>query len=151
MNHTEIIKYIKSQFKNVVDDKIKYHERYIRSSINKLIKSQYTLKNPLLREYFIIDSLKKINKQLSAENNECMKYLEESILYRFSIDNNYFNKNIDICDNMNILPIRIKKINNDENDNENNSHIANKINIIDIKMNNHYRYILYESIVNFNN
>ena len=109
MNHTEIIKYIKSQFKTVVDDKIKYHERYIRSSINKLIKSHYTLKNPLLREYFIIDSLKKFNKQLSAENNECIKYLEESILYRLSIDNNYFNKNIDICDNMNILPIRIKK------------------------------------------
>ena len=109
MNHTEIIKYIKFQFKNVVDDKIKYRERYIRSSLNKLIKNQYTIKNPVLREYFITDSLKEVNKQLSAENNECIKHLEKSILYRLSIDNNYFSKNIDICDNMNILPIRIKK------------------------------------------
>ena len=145
MNHTEIIKYIKSQFKNVIDDKIKYHERYIRSSPNKLIKNQYTLKNPVLREYFIIDSLKKFNKQLPAENNECIKHLEESILYRLSIDSNYFNKNIDVCDNMNILPIRIKTINNDQNVNEDNSHITNKINIIDIKMNNYYGYILYET------
>ena len=145
MNHTEIIKSIKSQFKNVVDDKIKYHERYIRSSPNKLIKNQYTLKNLVLREYFIIDSLKKFNKQLPAENNECIKHLEESILYRLSIDSNYFNKNIDVCDNMNILPVRIKTINNDQKVNEDNSHITNKINIIDIKMNNYYGYILYET------
>ena len=145
MSHTEIIKYIKSQFKNVIDDKIEYHERYIRSSLNKLIKNQYILKNPVLREYFIIDSLKEFNKQLPAENNECIKHLEESILYRLSIDSNYFNKNIDVCDNMNILPIRIKTINNDQNVNEDNSHITNKINIIDIKMNNYYGYILYET------
>ena len=29
MNHTKTIKYIKYQFKNMVDDKIKYHEQYI--------------------------------------------------------------------------------------------------------------------------
>ena len=46
---------------------------------------------------------------------------------------------------MNILPIRIKTINNDQNVNEDNSHITNKINIIDIKMNNYYGYILYET------
>ena len=88
MNHTEIIKYIKSQFKNVIDDKIEYLERYIRSSLNKLIKNQNILKNPVLHEYFIIDSLKEFNKQLPAENNECIKDLEESILYRLSIDSN---------------------------------------------------------------
>ena len=43
-----------------------------------LIKHQYTLKNPALREYSIIDSLKELNRQLSAENNECIKHLEES-------------------------------------------------------------------------
>ena len=45
---------------------------------------------------------------------------------------------------MNILPIRIKKINNENND-EDNLHITNKIKIIDIKMSNHYGYILYET------
>ena len=98
----------------MIDDKIKYHERYICSSLNKLINNQYTLKNAILREYYMIDSLKEFNKQLSAENTECIKHLEESVLYRLSLDNDYFNKNIDICDNMNILMIRIKKINNDE-------------------------------------
>ena len=49
MNHTKITKYIKSQFKNMVEDKIKHHERYIRNSLNKLIKNQYILKNPVLR------------------------------------------------------------------------------------------------------
>lgn len=33
MNHTKIIKYIKSQFKNMVDDKIKYHEQSIKTAL----------------------------------------------------------------------------------------------------------------------
>ena len=45
MNHTKIIKYIKSKFKNIVNHKIKYYERYICNSINKLMKNQYSLKN----------------------------------------------------------------------------------------------------------
>ena len=49
---------------------------------------------------------------------------------------------------MNILPIRIKKINNENND-EDNLHITNKRKIIDIKMNNHYGYILYEIYIIF--
>ena len=67
MNHTKIIKYIKSQFKNMVEDKIKHHERYIRNSLNKLIKNQYTLQNPVLREYCITDSIKEFNRQLSVQ------------------------------------------------------------------------------------
>ena len=105
---------------------------HIHNSLNKLIKNQYALKNSVLREYCIIDSLKEFNRQLSA-------------------DNDYFHENIDICNNMNILPIRIKNING-ENDDEDNSHITYKINIIDIKMNNHYGYIYHmRLIVNFNN
>ena len=124
---------------------------HIHNSLNKLIKNQYALKNSVLREYCIIDSLKEFNRQLSAENNECIKELEENVLYRLSLDNDYFHENIDICNNMNILPIRIKNI-NDENDDEDNSHITYKINIIDIKMNNHYGYIYHmRLIVNFNN
>ena len=42
MNHTKIVRYIKSKFKNVVNDKIKYHEGYICNSLNKLIKDEYT-------------------------------------------------------------------------------------------------------------
>ena len=68
MNHTKAIKYIKSQFKNIVDIKINYYEQYIRNSLNKLITNQYALKHPALCEYSIIDSLQELNRQLSAEN-----------------------------------------------------------------------------------
>ena len=130
------------------DDKIKYHEQYVCNSLNKLIKKQYTLKNPVLHEYCIFDCVKEFHRQLSAENNECIKELEESLLYKLILDNDYFDENIDISDNMNILPIRMKKIIDDENDDDNkpqSSHISNKIKIIEIEMNNHYGYILYET------
>ena len=96
MNHTKIVKYIKSQFKNVVNDKIKYHEGYICNSLNKLIKDEYTLKYLALREHCITDSMDEFNRQLSGENNECIKHLEESFLYRLTLGNDYFNKNV-IC------------------------------------------------------
>ena len=84
MNHTKITKYIKSQFKNMVEDKIKHRERYIHIYLNKLIKNQYILKNPVLREYCITDSITEFNRQISAENNKCIKEHEESVLYRLT-------------------------------------------------------------------
>ena len=81
-----------------------------------LIKHQYTLKNPALREYSIIDSLKELNRQLSAENNECIKHLEESFSYRLSVDNDYVHENIHLYNNFNILAIRIKKLYNQFDD-----------------------------------
>ena len=144
MNYTKIIKYMKSQFRNAVNDKIKYYERYICSSLNKLIRDQYSLKNPALREYCIIDSRKGLNRQLSGESNECIKDLEEFFLYRLSVDNDYFNKSIHLYDNLNILPIRIKKINYEfDDENKDNSHITNKINII--RMIDCSGYILYDT------
>ena len=146
MNHSKVINYIKSQFKNFVNGKIKYYERYICNSLDKSIKNQYTLKNPALLECGIIDSLKELNRQLSAENNECIKHLEESFSYRLSVGNNYFNENIHLYDRLNILPIGIKRINNKfDDEKEDHSHIANKINTIDIRMYDHYGYVLYET------
>ena len=59
MSHEKIIKYIKSQFKNIFNDKIKYHEQHICNSISKS-KDQYTLKNPILRKNCIIVFLKNL-------------------------------------------------------------------------------------------
>ena len=59
MSHEKIIKYIKSQFKNIFNDKIKYHEQHICNSISKS-KDQYTFKNPILRKNCIIVSLKNL-------------------------------------------------------------------------------------------
>ena len=53
MNHNDVIKYIKSHFKNMLEDKIKSIEQAIRSNIKK----EYTLKNPMLHEYCIINSI----------------------------------------------------------------------------------------------
>ena len=62
------------------------------------------------------------------------------------VDNDYFNKNIHLYDNLNILPIRIKKTNYEfDDENKDNSHITNKINITDIRMIDRYWYILYET------
>ena len=46
MNNEYVNKYIKSQFKNMVDDKIKSLENPIRNNLKK----QYKLKNPILHE-----------------------------------------------------------------------------------------------------
>ena len=77
INDTEIVKYIKSHFKNILDDKIKYHEQMIGNTLERPIKNnfmkQYTLKNPMLHEYCIINSIEEFNKQLSAENREYLK------------------------------------------------------------------------------
>ena len=53
MSHEYVIKYIKCQFKNMLDDKIKSLQHPIRSNLNK----QYKLKNPVLHEYCIINSV----------------------------------------------------------------------------------------------
>ena len=53
MNHNDVIKYIKSHFKNMLEDKIKSIEQAIRPNIKK----EYTLKNPMLHEYCIINSI----------------------------------------------------------------------------------------------
>ena len=64
MNHNNVTKYIKSHFKNMLEDKIKSIEQSIRSNIKK----QYKLKNPILHEYCIINSIEEFNRLLAAEN-----------------------------------------------------------------------------------
>ena len=138
MNHTKIIKYIKSQFKNVVDDKIKYHEQSIKNSLIQPIKNnltkQYNLKNPILCEYCIANSIEDFNTQLSAENSEYIKEVDHIFSYRLTVDNDYFDENIFISDDTKILPTRIKIIINDDEDNNSLAKdITDKIKIISSK------------------
>ena len=56
MNHEYVIKCIKSQFKNMHDDKIKSLE----GPKGSIIKKQYKLKNPILHEYCIINSIEEL-------------------------------------------------------------------------------------------
>ena len=70
--------------------------------------------------------------------------------YTLTLDNNYFNENIYINDDIKIIPIRIEKnINKFNGDDEDKDSLirdtTDKIKIISIKKNGHCRYILYET------
>ena len=104
-------KYIKCHFKIMLEDKIKSTEQSIRSNIKK----QYKLKNPILHEYCAINSIEEFNRLLSAENKEYINEIDEIDEideYKLTVDNDYFNKNIDICEDIKKVPIRIEKIDN---------------------------------------
>ena len=58
MNHNEIIKYIKTHFKNMVNEKIESIEHAIRTNLKKT----YRLKNPILHEYCIINTIEEFNR-----------------------------------------------------------------------------------------
>ena len=77
MNNECVNKYIKSQFKTMVDDKIKSLEHPIRNSLKK----QYKLKNPISHENCIINSIDEFNKLLMAENKEYMNEVGEADKY----------------------------------------------------------------------
>ena len=147
MSHEYVIKYIKSQFKNMHDDKIKSLERPIRSNLKK----QYKLKNPILHEYCIINSIDEFNRLLTAENKEFINEIGEIDEYILTVDNKYFDESIHISDDIKIIPIRIEKnINkvNEDDDSDKDSLIidtSDEIKIISIEKNNHCGYILYET------
>ena len=147
MNHEYVIKYIKSQFKNMLDDKIKSLEHPIRSNIKK----QYKLKNPLLHQYCIINSIDEFNRLLTAENKEYVNEIGKIGEYIVTVDNKYFNESIYISDDMRIIPIGIEKniikVNEDDDDDKDSLIIDtnDKIKIISIQKNNYWGYILYET------
>ena len=146
MNHNDVTKYIKSRFKNMLEDKIKSIEQSIRSNIKK----QYKLENPILHEYCIINSIEKFNRLLAAENKEYMNEIDEIgeiDEYILTVDHDYFNENIDISDDIKIVPIRIQKIDNltrEDDEYKKLPTIDAKIKIISIEKNCYCRYILYE-------
>ena len=147
MSHEYLIKYIKSQFKNMHDDKIKSLERPIRSNLKK----QYKLKSHILHEYCTINSIDEFNRLLTAENKEFINEIGEIDEYMLKVDNKYFDEIIYISDDIKIIPIRIEKnINkvNEDDDSDKDSLIidtSDEIKIISIEKNNHCGYILYET------
>ena len=111
MNHGDVIKYIKSHFKNMLEDKVKSIEQALRSNIKKQCK----LKNPILHEYCIINSIEEFNRLLSAENKEYMNEIgdiDETDEYMLTVDNDYFNENIAIFNDIKMVPTRIEKTDN---------------------------------------
>ena len=106
MNHKEIIKYIKINFKNRLDDKIKSFEQTVKNNLKK----PYKLKNPILHEYCIINTIEELNKLLSIENLIFTTEIDaDTDKYMFTVDNDFFNEHINISDDK-IIPIKIEKI-----------------------------------------
>ena len=54
MNHTKIIKYIKSHFKNILDENIKFYEQIIKSNYMKPIANTQKKKKIRIKKSFII-------------------------------------------------------------------------------------------------
>ena len=145
MNHVDVIKYIKSHCKIMLEDKVKSIEHVIRSNIKK----QYKLKNPILHEYCIIHGIEEFNRLLSAENKEYMNEIGDIDEYILTVDNNYFNENIAISDDIKIILIRIEKIDNQLGKDDENKELLpkdtnDKIKIISIEKNSYCGYPLYE-------
>ena len=93
------------------------------------LNKKYKLKNPLLHEHCIINTLERLNSILSVEKNEYASNTEDN--YILTLDKNYFTESILTDENERRLPIRVMKA--DE--------IINKdslmINIIDVTKNNY--------------
>ena len=66
MNSEEVIKYINTHFKNIVDDKIKAFGLSVIK--NYSFEETYKLKNPILRKHFIINAIEEFNNILALEN-----------------------------------------------------------------------------------
>ena len=145
MNHVDVIKYIKSHCKIMLEDKVKSIEHVIRSNIKK----QYKLKNPILHEYCIIHGIEEFNRLLSAENKEYMNEIGDIDEYILTVDNNYFNENIAISDDIKIILIRIEKIDNQLGKDDENKELLpkdtnDKIKTISTEKNSYCGYPLYE-------
>ena len=106
MNHEENTKYIKINFQNMPDDKIKS----FKQSVNNNPKKAYKLKNPILHEYCIINTIAELNQSLSIENLVFTTEIDaDTDKYMFTVDNDFFNEHINISDDK-IIPIKIEKI-----------------------------------------
>ena len=87
MNHIKIVKYIKSHFKNILDENIKFHEQIIKNNYVKHIvniqRNQYILKNPIIHEHYMISSIEDLNRQISSESREYAKETVKSFHINF--------------------------------------------------------------------
>ena len=140
MNHKEIIKYIKINFKNRLDDKIKSFEQTVKNNLKK----PYKLKNPILHEYCIINTIEELNKLLSIENLIFTTEIDaDTDKYILTVDNDFFNEHINISDDK-IIPIKIEKIITEADELSIDDTEDKQVRILSFEKNNYCGCILYE-------
>ena len=140
MNHEENTKYIKINFQNMPDDKIKS----FKQSVNNNPKKAYKLKNPILHEYCIINTIAELNQSLSIENLIFTTEIDaDTDKYMFTVDNDFFNEHINISDDK-IIPIKIEKIITEKDELIIDYAEYTQVRILSFEKNNYCGYILYE-------
>ena len=140
MNHEEVIKYIKNNFQNMLDDKIKSFENSVRNNLKKPFK----LKNPILHEYCIINTIEEFNRLLSTENSIFSTENDaDTDKHMLTVDNDFFNKHINISDDK-IIPIKIEKIITEKDELIIDYAEYTQVRILSFEKNNYFGYILYE-------
>ena len=140
MNHEEVIKYIKNNFENMLDDKIRSFENSVRNNLKKPFK----LKSPILHEYCIINTIEEFNRLLSTENSIFSTENDaDTDKHMLTVDNDFFNKHINISDDK-IIPIKIEKITTEKDELIIDYAEYTQVRILSFEKNNYCGYILYE-------
>ena len=140
MNRTDNIKYIKT----ILFKTYNKSTQLMKHNIADNSHNKHKLRNPVIHELCLLNSMEKVNKILSYEFADVMNNTEDN--YKLTLDNNYFDETLFIDKNERIIPIRLRR------ENEIYDAVSCKINILDINKNNYCGYILYKLInTNFNN
>ena len=124
----------------MLDDKIKSFENSVRNNLKKPFK----LKNPILHEYCIINTIEEFNRLLSTENSIFSTENDaDTDKHMLTVDNDFFNKHINISDDK-IIPIKIEKIITEEDELIIDYAEYTQVRILSFEKNNYCGYILYE-------
>ena len=132
MNRTDNIKYIKT----ILFKTYNKSTQLMKHNIADNSHNKYKLRNPVIHELCLLNSMEKVNKILSYEFADVMNNTEDN--YKLTLDNNYFDETLFIDKNERIIPIRLRR------ENEIYDAVSCKINILDINKNNYCGYILYK-------
>ena len=124
----------------MLDDKIKSFENSVRNNLKKPFK----LKNPILHEYCIINTIEEFNRLLSTENSIFSTENDaDTDKHMLTVDNDFFNKHINISDDK-IIPIKIEKIITEKDELIIDYAEYTQVRILSFEKNNYCGYILYE-------
>ena len=106
MNVDQIIKYINTYFKNIVNNKVKAFEQSVIKNYN--LEKTYELKNPVLLKHFITNAIEEFKQELALKNKEFrVDFNEDTYNYFVRSDHDYFKKQRCISNDEKILLIEL--------------------------------------------
>ena len=146
MNQEEIIKYINTHFKNIIDDKIKPFEQSAIKNSN--FEKTYKLKNPIIHKHFIINAIEEFNNKLTLENKEFrVNFDEDTHEYFLEIDFNFFRKYGCISNDEQINSFKMYQVKPELNKSIKENSDYEKLRMISSVKDKYFGYPLYEITV----